>query len=97
MLASAGDWYGSKMPASSARERNVLSTPYMTSASGASLARMAWLTIAPASPDLSMFSVTLFCCSNAALTSSVIANASWVITVSWLTAGDGEVVGAGIG
>src|SRR3954452_944581 len=84
------------MPASMARDRNVLSTPYITSASGASLARMALLTISPASPDRRMFSETLFCCSKAALTASDMANASCVMTVSWPTAGDGELVAGGL-
>src|SRR6188508_1540550 len=93
MPARAGDWYGSKMPASSARERNVLSTPYITSASGASLARIALLTIAPASPDMRMSTVTPLACSKAALTSSETAKESWVMTVNWVTAGLGEPVG----
>src|SRR5262245_26343091 len=81
------------MPASSARDRNVLSTPYITSASGASLARMALLTIDPASPDFRMFTVTPLACSKAALTSSDIAKESCVITVNSVTAGLGEPVG----
>ena len=42
--------YGSKMPASSARVRNVLSTPNSASATGLSLRRIASFTITPASP-----------------------------------------------
>ena len=48
--ARAAGWYASKMPASSARDRNVVSTPYSTSPSGRSPARIAWLTMEPASP-----------------------------------------------
>src|SRR5512143_3720652 len=63
-----------------ARDRNVLSTPYKTSAKGACFARIALLRAAPASPLLMMFTLALFACSNAWMTVSVAAKESCVIT-----------------
>src|SRR5688500_15337761 len=78
------------MSASSARDRNVLSTPYRTSASGTSLVRIALLTISPASPPSRISTVTPFAASNMSTTVSEIANESWEITTSLLGgAGDG--------
>src|SRR6478609_5817775 len=57
MSARPGDVYGSKMPASSALLRNVLSTPKSTSPCGRFLVRIAVLTTLPASPFLSTLTV----------------------------------------
>jgi hypothetical protein len=76
--ASAFGSYVSKMPASSAFERNVLSTPKRTSPSGLPFVRIAWLSIAPASPALTTLTVMPVSFVNAFSTPSEAANESWV-------------------
>ena len=80
MLASAGDRYGWKMSQVIARLKKVLSTPNNTSASGLPLLRHALETISPASPALRNCTVALFSLSNCAMTSSLTAKLSWVMT-----------------
>src|SRR5680860_331411 len=70
------------MSASAARLRKVLSTPKITSPSGSSAVRIAWFSVAPASPAGSTFTFTPVSAVNASSTSSETANESWVTSVS---------------
>src|SRR5262249_7329907 len=97
MLFNAGAGYGSKIPALSARLRKVLSTPKNASASGLSLAMIALLSAAPASPDFRICTLTPACCSKALSTLSLTLKLSWVMTISVFppeVAGAGAVVAA---
>src|SRR6478735_10919105 len=100
MSASAGDVYGSKIPASSALLRNVLSMPKSTSPCGRFLVRIAVLTTLPASPFLSTLTVMPVCLVKSASVFFESANESYVtrVTVLEVTAvDDGEAEGAADG
>ncbi len=84
-----------KIPASRARDRKVLSTPKSTSARGLSLVRIAWLSMAPASPARRMLTVAPLAAVKPSSTSSEMANESCVIRTS-STAGTVVVVGAAV-
>src|SRR4051794_40202456 len=72
------------MPAPSARDRKVLSTPKKTSPCGLPLVRIAWLTAAPASPALRIRTFRPDDASNFFSTPSEIANDSCVTSVTVL-------------
>src|SRR4051812_21091857 len=78
---NAAGAYLSNTPASSARERNVLSTPKNTSPIGFDLVRITWLSAAPASPDCRTFTVMPVRFVNAASTDLDTAKESWVTRV----------------
>src|SRR6478752_9737277 len=80
-LASALGAYFEKTPASSARERYVLSTPKNTSPIGFDLVRITWFSAAPASPEGSSFTVMPVRFVNAANTVFETANESCVTRV----------------
>src|SRR2546423_1766373 len=73
--------YFANTPASSARVRNVLSTPKNTSPTGFDFVRMTWLRAAPASPAWRTLTVIPVCRSNARNTGLDTANESWVTRV----------------
>src|SRR6478672_13859987 len=73
--------YFANTPASSARERKVLSTPKNTSPIGFDLVRTTWLSAAPASPDCKTFTVVPVCFVKAASTDLDTANESCVTSV----------------
>src|SRR5574340_509636 len=82
MSFRSGDVYGSKISASRARVRKVLSTPKKTSANGALRERIALLSAAPASPLLTNATDTSLAASNAWTTVLESEKESWVMTVS---------------
>src|SRR3954447_4215045 len=79
--SSAAGAYFSNTPASSARERKVLSTPKNTSPIGFDLVRITWLSAAPASPDCRTLTLTPVCFVKAASTDFDTAKESWVTSV----------------
>src|SRR6476646_5821713 len=95
-VESAGERYSANTPASSARERNVLSTPKNTSPIGFDLVRITWLSAAPASPDCRTLTVIPVRFVNAASTDLDTAKESWVtrvMVVEGAAAGTAAVVG----